>query len=64
MSKNPTNKSKSRNVPTNRHPNLEEEIRRLAYELYAERGRKDGHDLDDWVRAEAEVKGIEVRTAA
>ena len=63
MSKNPT-KSKSRNVPTNRHPNLEEEIRRLAYELYAERGRKDGHDLDDWVRAEAEVKGIDVRTAA
>lgn len=35
--------------------NLEKEIRRRAYELYAERGREDGHDLDDWLRAEAEI---------
>jgi hypothetical protein len=63
MSKNPT-KSKSRDVPTNRHPNLEEEIRRLAYELYEERGREDGYDLDDWLRAEAEVIGTAVKTAA
>ena len=63
MPKKPAN-STSSNVPTNRHPNLEEEIRRLAYELYGERGREDGHDLDDWLRAEAEVIGTEVRTAA
>ena len=63
MSKNPT-KSKSRDVPTNRHPNLEEEIRRLAYELYEKRGREDGYDLDDWLRAEAEVIGTAVKTAA
>ena len=36
--------------------NLEEEIRRRAYELYEERGREDGHDLDDWLRAEAEIR--------
>jgi len=24
-----------------------------AYELYEERGRLDGHDLDDWLNAEA-----------
>ena len=44
------------------HPNLEEEIRRRAYEFYEERGRADGHDLDDWVRVEAEVTGSVVRT--
>jgi hypothetical protein len=51
-------------IPTNAHPNLEEEIRRRAYELYEERGREHGHDLDDWVRAEAEVTGTVVRTRA
>ena len=35
--------------------NLEKEIRHRAYELYAERGREDGHDLDDWLRAEAQI---------
>jgi hypothetical protein len=33
----------------------EEEIRRRAYELYKERGRQPGHDVDDWLRAEAEI---------
>ena len=37
--------------------NVEEQIRRRAYELYEARGREDGHDLDDWQQAEAEVKG-------
>jgi len=43
---------------------LEEEIRRRAYELYEERGREDGHDLDDWLRAEAEITVTGVRTVA
>jgi hypothetical protein len=30
-------------------------IRSCSYELYERRGRKDGHDLDDWLRAEGEV---------
>jgi hypothetical protein len=34
---------------------LQEEIRRRAYELYEERGREDGRELDDWLQAEAEV---------
>ena len=33
----------------------EDTIRRRAYELYEERGRGDGHELQDWVDAEAEV---------
>jgi hypothetical protein len=28
-----------------------------AYRFYEERGREDGHDLEDWLRAEAEVFG-------
>ena len=35
--------------------NSEQEIRRRAYELYEARGRGDGHDLEDWVEAEAEI---------
>jgi len=34
---------------------LEEQIRRRAYELYEHRGRVDGHALDDSLQAEAEV---------
>lgn len=44
--------------------NLEEEIRRRAYELYEERGRDDGHDLEDWLRAEAEITSMAARKAA
>lgn len=28
-----------------------------AYEMYEQRGRIDGYDLDDWLKAEAIVKG-------
>jgi outer membrane protein TolC len=34
---------------------LQEQIRRRAYDLYEERGREDGRELDDWLQAEAEV---------
>jgi len=30
-------------------------IRHLAYDFYEQRGRLDGHDLDDWLQAEAEL---------
>ena len=36
---------------------LEEQIRRRAHELYEARGREDGHELDDWLQAEAEILG-------
>lgn len=32
-----------------------EQIRIRAYELFEQRGRLDGFDLEDWARAEAEV---------
>ena len=30
-------------------------IRHLAYDFYEQRGKLDGHDLDDWLQAEAEL---------
>ena len=42
---------------------FEEQIRERAYQLYEQRGREDGHDLDDWLRAESEVGG-KTRAAA
>jgi Protein of unknown function (DUF2934) len=44
--------------------NLEETIRVRAYELYEARGREDGRDLDDWLRAEEQVTQQKVRTIA
>ena len=35
----------------------EELIRNRAFQLYEERGCENGYDLDDWLRAEAEVMG-------
>ena len=34
---------------------LQEQIRRRAYELYEQRGGEDGRELDNWLQAEAEV---------
>jgi len=62
MSQNPTKKP-SATVATDPE-GLEREIRRRAYEIYEERGREDGHDLDDWLRAEAEITGTTAETAA
>jgi Protein of unknown function (DUF2934) len=36
-------------------PELDDKIRRRAYELYEERGRADGSELEDWIQAETEV---------
>jgi hypothetical protein len=34
---------------------IQEQIRVRAYELFVERGRREGHDREDWERAEAEI---------
>jgi hypothetical protein len=55
-----TAKSKSRKPPSpkpSQSSNIEERIRRRAYELYEQRGREDGFALDDWLQAEAEILG-------
>lgn len=39
-----------------------QKIRLRAYELYEQRGREDGQDVEDWLKAESEV--IAKRVAA
>jgi hypothetical protein len=36
--------------------NLEDEIRRRAYELYQQRGGRSGSEAEDWLSAEREVR--------
>lgn len=43
--------SKSQNQNVNR-----QDIEKLAYQLFAERGYEHGHDQEDWSRAEAILK--------
>jgi len=35
---------------------LQNQIARLAFQLYEARGRKDGYDLEDWLRAETVLR--------
>jgi hypothetical protein len=49
-------KSKAKNTNGNSLESaldLEEQIRRRAYELYERRGREAGHETEDWLQAEA-----------
>ena len=34
---------------------VRERIRLRAYDLYEKRGKEDGCDMDDWLRAESEL---------
>ena len=42
----------------------EGDIARRAFELYCERGRQDGHDVDDWLNAERELRDASKSSAA
>ncbi len=49
-------KQTSTNEKTLRRDHLgEDEIRLRAYELYEQRGRENGRDVDDWLQAESEL---------
>jgi hypothetical protein len=37
-----------------------EEIEKRAYQLFEERGCRDGHDLEDWIDAERELAKSEI----
>ena len=36
-------------------PELQEQIRCRAYELFEQRGKAEGHELHDWLQAESEM---------
>ena len=38
---------------------LQDQIRARAYQLYEQRERDDGHSLDDWLQAEAELSQVQ-----
>ena len=61
MNPNPPKKSPT---VTSEPQELEHEIRLRAQELYEERGREDGHEEEDWLRAEAEITNKKARTVA
>ena len=37
-------------------PQVSLDVAVRAYELYEQRGKEDGHDWEDWLRAEQEVR--------
>jgi len=53
MKNSPTSTVRTQSLSDN---DIQEQIRTRAYELYEQGGRKDGHDLDDWLEAESEVR--------
>ncbi len=64
MSPDATKKQPTTGISELQELELEYQIRLRAYDLYEARGRKDGHELDDWLRAEAEITRKKARTIA
>jgi DUF2934 family protein len=44
------------------HKVTDDEVARSAFALYCERGRHDGHDIDDWLQAERKLRGPALST--
>ena len=61
MNINPTKKTPT---AVNESQELKDKIRRRAYQLYEERLWEDGHELEDWLRAEEEINEQEARPMA
>jgi Protein of unknown function (DUF2934) len=58
------NSTKKTPSAVNQSQELKEKISRRAYQLYEERLWEDGHDIEDWLRAEEEILEQEVRPIA
>ena len=61
MTKNITKNAKDKFVPIRLEDpqdseDLKKDIARRAYEIFERRGRIPGHDVDDWLEAESEVR--------
>jgi hypothetical protein len=55
------NQPRTENAAANHEPN-HDQIRRRAYEIYLERGSLPGRELDDWLRAERELRKVALFT--
>jgi hypothetical protein len=51
-------------VATATTEDVQQHIRERAYQLFEARGREPGHELEDWLRAEAEILALWPRLAA
>jgi hypothetical protein len=58
------NPTKKKPTAVNESQELKDKIRRRAYQLYEGRLWEDGHELEDWLRAEEEILEQEVRPKA
>jgi len=63
MSPDTTKKQPTTEISELQEFELEYQIRLRAYELYEERGRENGHELEDWYRAKEEMTIKKFRTA-
>ena len=43
--------------PADPGQDVQEQIRLRAFELYEQRGKQEGYDLQDWLQAEEEIIG-------
>ena len=64
MSPDATKKQPTTEISELQEFELEYQIRLRAYELYEKRGREDGHELEDWLRAEKEITQKKTLTIA
>ena len=62
IEKKPSTLAPKSNEPTVLIP-IEQQIQQRAYELYEQRGKAEGHELDDWLQAECEIKGTQANAA-
>jgi hypothetical protein len=46
------------------HRPTHQEVAARAYQIYLERGRVEGHEIDDWLQAEYELMQLPVRKLA
>ena len=64
MSPDTTKKQRTTEISELQEFELEYQIRLRAYQLYEARGRKDGHDQEDWFRAKEEIVIKKFRTTS
>jgi hypothetical protein len=51
-----TKRLKMKSTPKVNLQNFLDEVRKRAYEIFLQRGATYGNDLDDWLKAEKEIK--------
>ncbi|MGH9543858.1 MAG: DUF2934 domain-containing protein [Terriglobales bacterium] len=64
MNANPPKKSPTSVASKRQDIELDDQIRLRAYELYVARGHQGGHEMEDWLQAEAELTEGKVRPIA